>query len=297
MSYISDYIDQFEIEMERIDEKLSKEDIPIPYRPIHATPQFSSDIEIPLSIKLPPFPSMSDEEHKGWLIPELINDWYKSSYGNSLNMNWGPGRMGVLINNDVWALRIPQLLGTCTIYFKREKTPDGGVIKDSCNGLDCIENLPMGIRRNLSDEALLELKNNFMLCYSVLTRLGERSKEVIVAQLSADLEASINHMIGTNPNYSLSKWSSLQASEKLLKAAIKFVGETFQRTHQLGSLVAKAQGAGVNINPTVEISHIQCSAGIRYGDETCSKIDAIKAHQSFFQLAKVTLDELDRMGK
>lgn len=297
MSKISNYIDQFEIEMDRIDEKLSKKDIPIPYSPIHATPHFSSDIEIPLSIKPPPFPGMSDEEHKGWLIPELINDWYKSRYGDSLDMDWGPGRMGVLINNDVWPLRIPQVLGTCTIYFKREKTPDRGVIKDRCNGLDCIENLPMGVRRNLSDEALLELNNNFMLCYSVLTRLRERSKEVLVAQLLADLEASINHMMGTNPNYGLSKWSSLQASEKLLKAAIKFVGETFQRTHELGPLVAKAQGAGVNINPIVEISHIQCSAGIRYGDEACNKIDAIKAHQSFFQLAKATLDELDRMGK
>lgn len=297
MSNTSDYIDQFEIEMERIDEKLSKQDIPIPYRPIHAIPQFNQDIEIPLSIKPPPFPSMSDEEHKGWLILELINDWYKSRYEDNLDMNWGPGRMGVLINNDIWSLRIPQVFGTCKIYFKREKTNDGGMIKDSCNGLDCIENLSMGIRRSLSDETLLELKDNFMLSYSVLTRLSERSKEVLVAQLLADLEASINHMIGTNPNYGLSKWSSLQASEKLLKAAIRFVGETFQRTHQLSSLITKVQDAGVNINPTVEISHIQCSAGIRYGDEVCSKDEAIKAHQSFFQLAKVTLDELDRMGK
>jgi hypothetical protein len=77
-----------------------------------------------------------------------------------------------------------------------------------------------------------------------------------------------------------SKWASLQAAEKILKATIEFEGAKFRFGHELATLCEQLDGLGITCEWASLISKIQCSAGIRYGEVTCTRNEAVEAHQA-----------------
>lgn len=81
-----------------------------------------------------------------------------------------------------------------------------------------------------------------------------------------------------------SKWASLQAAEKTLKAAIALQGETFPYSHDLTRLATRLIEAGVPVAVQPLVDAIQCTPGIRYGEEACSEAEALAAHQASLEL-------------
>ena len=81
-----------------------------------------------------------------------------------------------------------------------------------------------------------------------------------------------------------SKWASLQAAEKVMKAAIALAGVDYHHKHDLNKLMEQLQQAGIQGDLTALIADIQCRGGIRYGEEPCNRDDAILAHHASLRI-------------
>ena len=273
--------------MLRIDSQLSAEGIKIFRRPSYARRTISKEFGITFVL---PFESKEQQR---------IGDWYKLQYGDRLKINPIPGRMAFLINNDVWVFRFPIIGGTFQIVAAniirtsqidpREKLP-------ILNVLDSIEHLPEGLCLSLTDKQLEDIRGYFILGYeALLFGLNFFRKDVLISSARADIDVSINHMVNPNPEYGLSKWSSLQASERILKTLIERLGEKYPNTHVLSKLVKIIQEKGIELEIDNLIGKIQCNAAIRYGQEPCTLLDAIDAHHAVFKVAMQVIKELQRL--
>jgi hypothetical protein len=81
-----------------------------------------------------------------------------------------------------------------------------------------------------------------------------------------------------------SKWASLQAAEKILKAAVEIKGASYKFGHDLASICQQLDGLGVTFDWGPIVMKIQCSASIRYGEITCTRDEAVSAHQASLEL-------------
>ena len=109
-----------------------------------------------------------------------------------------------------------------------------------------------------------------------------------VTEALGDLDAAVSHLITNRPQSGLSKWSSLQAVEKMVKAYISQTGEEIKRTHSLNKLFKQAEKLGLLVPPEQYINDIQCSAGVRYGEMSVSIEDAVTAHLLSLEICEVT---------
>jgi len=95
------------------------------------------------------------------------------------------------------------------------------------NVLNCID----GLTESYALTFTLEEQEQIVL---VLTRnidylmaINKVSLEPLIEQAKGDLKAAITHLFERPPLYGLSKWGSLQAVEKFLKAFVSSKGVTF----------------------------------------------------------------------
>jgi hypothetical protein len=221
-------------------------------------------------------------------ITQRIYKWYELRYGDRLKVNPSPGRMAFLIDNDVWVFKFPRIFGGVHFIASHTIKSNKMGIKGNPlihNILDSIVGLPDGLRLSLTENQLYSFLKYFVLGYDVLSGLESFYKDSLISSAMADIEASVDHMISRDPEYGLSKWSSLQATEKVIKYAIKKVQGKFSKTHNLMHLEEEAKKCGIQINISEMIKKIQCIPGIRYGQETCTLIQAIDAHHTMFEIS------------
>lgn len=113
---------------------------------------------------------------------------------------------------------------------------------------------------------------------------GSASLHQLVPIARGNLSAAVEHLTHQNPQYGESKWASLQMSEKVLKAAIELGGGSFTKTHKLADLFDQATTLGISGDWGPLQQEIQCSPGIRYGEEQCDRRQAQEAHHASLQL-------------
>lgn len=105
-----------------------------------------------------------------------------------------------------------------------------------------------------------------------------------------DVEAAVNGLMARGGRYGESTWASLQAAEKVLKAAINRAGAKYGFTHGLAGLYQTLTGTGLNFNVDAQVTAVQCKPGIRYGEEPCTCGDALAAHRASLELVNVLRD-------
>ncbi len=278
--------------MSQIDRELAKQKFDIPKRPIRALGIISTRFGIPLPLGQP-MPGTFHELSKYWPISKRVKKWYENRYGDRLKMDFSLGRMAFMIDEDIWVFRFRRFYGSGkfvsskTIKSERIGT-DGKPF--TCNILDCIESLPDGFRMSLSDSQLVMLGKYFHFGLDVFSSLEMLSGNDLIMSAKADISTSIDHLFTRQPQYGLSKWSSLQAAEKLLKATIEMRGGNYSKTHKLKTLVEEVKKCGLGLDVSIIIAEIQCTPAIRYGQEQCSKSDAIRAHHAVFKLATAIIN-------
>jgi hypothetical protein len=109
-------------------------------------------------------------------------------------------------------------------------------------------------------------------------------KHPLIAIAISDTKTAVGKLMDRDEHWGDSKWASLQAAEKCLKAAIDIRGGSPGRTHMLGELKNDLAQLGVSIATPSLIDAIQCTPSIRYGDEPCSMDEALAAHHAFLRL-------------
>lgn len=100
---------KFDAMMAEIDLKLTNEGIDIPSRPISAVREIS--LRYGLSMPLGGDPSrLPPELRENAALSEAINQWYMITYGDRLHVNPCLGRMVILLDGDLYILRVPRIL-------------------------------------------------------------------------------------------------------------------------------------------------------------------------------------------
>jgi hypothetical protein len=102
----------------------------------------------------------------------------------------------------------------------------------------------------------------------------------LVPEARGNIANAVDLLFSTPPQFGFSKWESLQATEKVLKAFILAKGAKFKFTHILEDLALPAELLGLPPIPRRELREIQCSPEVRYGTIDVAPREAVKAHQA-----------------
>ena len=278
---------QFEAMMAQIDFKLTNEGVDIPSRPILAVREVSTKygLSIPLGgdpTRLPP------DLRQNAALSEGINQWYKENYGDRLKENPCPGQIVVLLDGDLYVLRVPRIYGSVNFVLTRQWIPNPGISRGpaTANITQLVDEMTSAKAARLSDAALNAIGNAFETAVPAAYTL-ESTDHNLMFIARGDVEVAVSSLIAREGRNGESKWASLQAAEKVLKAAIDLAGLKFTFTHGLAELCQTLAAAGLTFDASAQVTAIQCKPGIRYGEEPCTRDDALVAHHASLELVNI----------
>lgn len=280
---------ELEAVFESVDAKLAAESIPL-----HAR-SFLAGREVALALGLKTFPyalpgtPQAEQLPNGWIAARLY-DWYQRRYGDAMNRSMDVGTIALRIRGALWVGRIRLIFGAVNLYVDRQPNPLAGkrVKKDRGNVLDDVDRLPQGLRDQLTDDELREIFSLFRLGYDAYYCLdvAARTNRMVRAAF-ADYSAAVEHLV-QNDHPGQSKYSSLQAAEKTLKAVIaKQGGEFPRRGHPIRKLAVLAEERGLAKVPGEVVDALECGAAPRYGEQEVTVEEALDAHYAALIVARI----------
>jgi HEPN domain-containing protein len=276
---------EFDAVMTEIDAKLRQKSDRIPGREILGLAEYCAKFRVALANNHP--------------TTKRITNWFKQMYGDRLAMDWDFGRTVVLLRGEVCKIRGIRFFGTLLMICDpsvlgkklKQQTPNG--IIDVFNLLERVQGLtPDAAARVPADEcpAMLKAYARMYLAFAGLeaaqgARLG-RGDAPFVKEAVHDLITSVESLLTSPPNYGQSKWSSLQAVEKVVKSCIREKGTIPKRLHDLSKLFATAEAVGIPSIDNKLTAKIECSADVRYDSSLVSKMEAVEAHYATLSVCK-----------
>ncbi|MHB9072334.1 MAG: hypothetical protein ACYC6G_02290 [Desulfobaccales bacterium] len=278
--------------MEQIDGELRLKGTPIHGRSIAAMCELSGR----LKITIPLFPQALgaiEGVYNELTFAAHIDEWYKLRYCDRLKVYFGPGSVALLIRGDPWRMKLPRFFGIVKVtcdpdLVKHINSPNVCFNNDSpiYNILNCVENLPQGLAYILTHEELKQILNFFITSMHAYHQLEVVKNREYIKEATADLDASVAFMFASPPQYGLSKWSSLQFIEKLIKSFLSLRKAKIPRTHDLAKIANEAENIGLNPVNYGLLAKIQCTAGVRYGEPAITLKEAMTAHHAALVLSK-----------
>ena len=253
-----------------VDEKMRRENVNIPARPMCALSELSTKWRIPIRV-----PS------------ELANQifrWFDERYGERLKMGLSLGLTLVVIKEDAFKLRLPLMFGT--IGYVLDSGPDERdvFVSGRPTKVSNIAKLVDGLTVPLVSAMLPEERSDIVSWFGSAMVAGSEIDSIgtppLISQAKGDLTASVEHLFSRPVQCGLSRWSSLQAVEKFLKAFIHGKGGQFARIHLLDDLANDAESRGLAAVDRKALAAVQCSAGVRYGSEHTTPTQACEAHRA-----------------
>tara|TARA_R110001606_G_scaffold149348_5_gene289324 strand:- start:2338 stop:3243 length:906 start_codon:yes stop_codon:yes gene_type:complete len=275
---------EFEAFMAQVDRKLTDDGVDIPSRPIFAMMEVSKQFDLRMAggLQVSPLPP---EEKRAQDYKEAILRWYQENYGKRLNENSSPACTVVLVDGDLYTLRIPRLLGEVQFIAMRQWLPNEPIQK-TCNVVQLLAEMTSARAERLSDAALRAIWRAFETAMSAAyTLTGTDHKLMSIAR--GDVAVAVSNLMAVEQRFGESRWASLQAAEKIMKAAIELMGTKFQQTHKLASLRDQLSGAGIKFDAEPQLTALQCWPDIRYGTQTSTREQALLAHHSSLELVNI----------
>lgn len=271
--------------MEEVDSFLRESEIPIHARPIKGWFEITKALNLGLKL----FPREDrlavDDVYTGDDLTIRIFSWFDERYGNKLAVRAGPGRGVIMVRGDFWEIQFPEIYGTVEFFIsadKRSSDPEEDLkLKrvPRCNIMDEITDFPVGQARALRSDELRVIASSFITLYESMEALYRIKKLPMVREALSDIDSSVHHFLSNPPHYGLSKYSSLQALEKSFKTFLVVKNVPFPKIHRLNDLSELAKENGLFDVQKIWIDKVQCSAGVRYGDEGVTKNEAYEAYQ------------------
>ncbi len=278
--------------MEQVDQELRDKDITIPSRPLHAVGDVSKRLITDIIFAPEPAPAIPGRYDKLTLAAH-ISSWYETRYGDRLKVHPGPGSVVLLIRGDAWKMVLPQIYGhvICNCDPDLEKSRNAprittGPERPNYNILCCIEDFPAGLSNVLTEDERREILQFFMKAHEALQGIVNISEKPYVNEAIADLQTATASILGRPPQYGMSKWSSLQFIEKLLKSFLDLKKQPIPKHHDLRKIAQTAQTAGLVLPNASLLASVQCIAGVRYGEVQVTLEEATLAHHASLDLGK-----------
>lgn len=276
---------EFQQLMESVDAGLRRENRAIAARPMLAWLRVSSRFDLGLSL---PAPEREPREgsYAGDDLTIRCLRWFDQRYGHRLKIDptW---KMAIMLRGDVYRMRLPSVYGSVRAICSprdfgctRSNILGSQAEPPTVNILDLIDGLTEEYAKKLSDEELASILRCFQLGLTARNEIESVREINLVAEAIGDLQACVAHLFSDPAQYGLSKWASLEATEKIIKAFIGLKKGKFDKNHYLDKQATMAESLGLRAIPRVLLAKIQCSAGVRYGNPRVSLPEAVEAHHT-----------------
>ncbi len=279
--------------LEVIDKGFSESNVPIHQRPIRAIIEFGKIIKLPLPIVSTGVGNNHPDYYEH--ITNAIHNWYKEKYGELLNIDFSPGKTIVDVSGNPLILELPLIRGRAIIVWDANgvSPKDNNDIKLNepvvVNVANRISGMTEVMAKGVAENESQNIIQWFALAMDVYEFLCSMSSNKLLHQSRSDLLTSVMHIKNQISAYGQSKWSSLQACEKFIKALISAQGHTYPRHHNLLELAKLASLTSNNQSGYLE--NIQCTPGVRYGEKQINISDAVLAHKSAMMFMHSTISK------
>lgn len=245
--------------LDSIDRDVAAKGVAIPFRPMHGLARFAGHFGLTI-------------DGRSRLEAKILG-WFEARYGDRLVGCTLLGRLPVEIRGDIFYLSLAPGL---------EKGPDGKVVPMLKWGISVGEEIQSSLTQ-AEWENVHDLLDMGLRAFSELApHVCER---VLSDDATHDLDIALDGLLRPDgPRTGLSKWASLQASEKSLKEYIKRHGEDYPKSHDIFNLHDLAvncglpQMRGLRLPEGEVLDLAQCKAGVRYGEEVVSPHEAAGAY-------------------
>jgi len=271
---------EFESVMTAVDAEVRGQSKVIPGREMLALMEFTKRFQIELSMGHP--------------LEERIVGWFKKVYGDRLNTDFNRGYSAVMIRGDLYKLRFLTVFGTAAIVCRpdwigrrMERRERNGEILPVINLFEHhIDGMTPDHARRLTMQECngLTVAHSRMANAFTALETAHTGSNPHVVEIMDDLKASAFHLFHEPPNYGFSRWSSLQATEKIIKSYIVCEGGAPDRHHILSKLCQAANGLGLPLQEPAKIAAIQCPAEVRYDSSQATKEEAVTAHYASLEI-------------
>lgn len=280
--------EEFAVLITDVDRRLREKAVAISARPFHAVPLIADALGV--TEEIPADQRDTDGEITAESLSSHIHRWYEENYGDRLKLRVGPGAIALNIRGEAWKANLPLVYGSVELVadpnLVSDATSSGLQIsrpgrRPTHNVLASIEGLPQQLATLLTNSELREIFDDYVLALGVLQELrGKHKSDTLIAAAFTDLDVAVEKLTNASPDYGLSRWSSLQFAEKVIKAELRAAGVKFPSNHNLGNLAKLLDDHKLFRLDRQRLSEIQCSASVRYGEERTSLREALIAHRS-----------------
>lgn len=277
---------EFDAMMRSIDAGFAERGVKITARPLQVSREISRRYGVDFPMFRPRANSPPNLRRFGPLY-ERIQEWFKATYGKRLIIDISVGKVVVDLDGDFYALRLARVWGTVEFlagrrFFQPTLARDQLYRSNILQDIDDLTESKVARLSTAAIDAVFEVFPIGLLAFSTIDATVE--DEPLLRTVQGDLETSADKLLGQGQHYGESKWASLQAAEKCLKAAINLTGSKYRRGHSLEKLIQQLDDMGIMLPSPGLASSIQCLGGIRYGEQSCGRQEAFIAHHSSIRL-------------
>lgn len=277
----------FEALMEQIDQQLVSNSVDIPSRPMFAIMEVSKRFKIQMRGG-PRTKHCTAQEIEEIAYAEAIHQWYERNYKARLNESASRLRTAVLVDGDIYSLRIPWQIGKVEYLSTRKWLENPRIARSpvTINVVQFLDEITPARAERFSDNALKAVWRAFNTAFLAAdTLMSTNHKLMSIAR--GDVETAVANLMAVEKRYGEARWASLQVAEKIIKCAIDLAGVKFKQTHNLKELCQQLAATGLEFEVETQLSVLQCRPGIRYGEEASTQEQALLAHHSSLEFVNI----------
>lgn len=238
----------------------------------------------------PFFPQPSDPPLMG-----LAQAWWAQAYGGRHDPHFDARSFALNVRGTIWRATLPVVFGQVVVVADRrwDLTPPPGVTAGgTLNAVRAIRDFTPFLAARLTDGELAAIAGAFERAWPVIDALGSAPDHPLLRMAQLDYAHSVDALV-SGVAWSKARWDTAQAAEKAMKGRLARAGFPFPKGkdgHHLKQVArAFTEAFGVEL-PEAEIAAIDCRSGVRYGEESTTRDQAMAAHESLLALLPLVLD-------
>lgn len=255
--------------IEEIDNELKSNGFLITQRHFHASIEYQKKFNISFS---------SDSD-----TAQLINNWYKTVYGDNLKINVNKKNYLIKIKGDIFVLGVPLFFGSMQFYWGQGdivKPPEGMSSKQiSVDARNFIDYITPTYSHLISENDIVNSMKWMHKTIEIDTYFKDKISEKIDEMykiIYGDLISAKEHFMINS--YDMTAWQCLQVAEKLLKMYIKkYKNQEPERIHILQKLNEMAEITDPGIVSLIPL--LEASPSTRY-EVKITREEAFKRYEA-----------------
>jgi len=217
-----------------------------------------------------------------------VGDWYDENYGDKVKIDFSPGSIVVLLQGNLWELKMPKVWGRFQPFFNRDLTQNGPNLARTNsppvrhNILCSVVGMTQPFANRLTQDDMLHLAGRFVNGYEAMVCLDDLNGHDLFDEARSDYRHSVDALLTTR-EISKARWDTAQCAEKVMKGLLGRDGHAYPTgakghdIEHLGGLVKEKLGIDL---AAADLALIFCSPQVRYAEQVNTIEEAIAAHDA-----------------